>query len=353
MIQKERVIIVGGGLSGILLSYLLLKKNISSIILEASSQCGGRIQTIHGKQNTPLELGATWISTDHIHLLNLLEDLNMTLFPQHVDGKSFFQTHQDRPIQEFYVPASEHPSYRISGGTNSIIHRLIQEFPKNRIKLNTPALKIEEKGTKLMIRSTEDRHFEGEKVVLCMPPQLIDSSIQFSPNLPHKIAQILPNVQTWMAGSMKFVIEYSSNFWRNQGFSGMLFSHVGLIMEMHDHNNIENDKFGFTGFLRPESNLYSPEKRKEMVLNQIVNILGESAYQATFYADKIWDDKFLLNGAAPIAQPHLNNGHRVFQDAYFNEKLYFSNTETSSVHPGYMEGAVISALKTAEKIAQK
>jgi len=33
-----------------------------------------------------------------------------------------------------------------------------------------------------------------------------------------------------------------------------------------------------------------------------------------------------------------------------NGKLYFSGTETATEYPGYMEGAIISALKMAEII---
>ena len=48
MNEKQRIVIIGGGLSGLTLAYLLTKRNIDFIILEASSRLGGRIQTVTG-----------------------------------------------------------------------------------------------------------------------------------------------------------------------------------------------------------------------------------------------------------------------------------------------------------------
>ena len=70
MKQHERIIIVGSGLSGLTLAYLLAQKNIETTVLEASSRIGGRIQTIKGALETPLELGATRFSKEHVNLLS-------------------------------------------------------------------------------------------------------------------------------------------------------------------------------------------------------------------------------------------------------------------------------------------
>lgn len=72
-----KVIIVGGGLSGLTTSYLLSKKNIQVTILEASSRLGGRIQTIKGSLDTPMELGATWFSEMHQNLISLIDTLGL------------------------------------------------------------------------------------------------------------------------------------------------------------------------------------------------------------------------------------------------------------------------------------
>lgn len=350
MNQDERIIIVGSGLSGLTLAFLLAQKNIETTVLEASSRIGGRIQTIKGALETPLELGATWFSDIHINLLSLIEELEIKKYPQYSKGISIFQTKSFEPPQKFFVPESETPSYRLVGGTQVIIDALSQRIASKNIHLHTKVTNIKEVGDELIIETSNGQNLNADKIILCIPPQLAGSQIKFSPELPNTISRILPNVQTWMAGSIKFVLEYPDAFWRNENYSGMLFSHSGIVTEMYDHTNFEENKFGFTGFLNGGAASYSEEERKEFVLKHLKELLGEKALKPTAYFDKIWTDEFISGGNQSIQKPHQNNGHPLLQESYLNEKLFFSGTETSPEFPGYMEGAVISAIKISDKI---
>lgn len=350
MKTNEKIIIIGGGLSGLTLAYLLSKKNIKSTILEASDRLGGRIQTIKGISETPLELGATWFSDMHSNLLSLIDELSLKKYPQYSKGKSLFQTKSFEPTQEFYVPESENPSYRIANGTQSLISALATKIPVENIHLNTKVIAINEIDDKIIIEIADGREYEADKVIICIPPQLAASQIDFSPSLDESLAEILPSVQTWMAGAIKFTLEYSEPFWRNEGYSGMLYSHAGIVVEMYDHTNFEEDKYGFTGFLNGGAASYSQEVRKEFVLRQLEELLGIKALNPIAYFDKIWTDEFILSGNPVIHRPHQNNGNPLLQMEYMNKKLLFSGTETATEYAGYMEGAIIAVKKTFKKI---
>ena len=347
-INTENITIIGGGLSGLTLAYLLSKKKYSTTILEASSRLGGRIQTIKGNLGTPLELGATWFSELHPNLLSLLDELGLKKYPQFSKGKSFFQTKSFEPPQEFFVSESDSPSYRIAGGTFQLIDTLSQKLPKENIKLSTKVTAITESENELQVEISNGEILKASKVILCLPPQLV-SQINFNPALPENISSILPTVQTWMAGSIKFVLEYKKPFWRENGYSGMLYSHSGIVPEMYDHSNYEEDKFGFTGFLNGGANSYSGEVRKELVLRQLSELFGSEILNFISYTDKIWTDEFILNGNQIIQRPHQNNGHILLQKSYMNDRLFFSGTENSTEYGGYMEGAVRSAMNIADK----
>ena len=346
--KTENIIIIGGGLSGLTLAYLLSKKNYNPTVLEASSRLCGRIQTVKGNLETPMELGATWFSDMHPNLLNLIDELGLKKYHQFSKGKSFFQTKSFEPPQEFFVSESESPSYRLAGGTQQLIDTLAQRIPKENIKLNTRIAAVTEVENELLVETSQGEKLKASKVILCLPPQLASSQINFLPALSDNIATILPTVQTWMLGSIKFVMEYRNPFWREKGYSGMLYSHAGIVTEMYDHTNSQEDKFGFTGFLNGSASSYSQEVRKEFALRQLAKLFGDEILNPISYTDKIWADEFISGGNQLIQRPHQNNGHVLLQESYMNNKLFFSGTETATQFGGYMEGAVISAMKIAE-----
>jgi len=347
---NERIIIIGGGLSGLTLAYVLSKRTISATVLEASSRLGGRIQTIRGTIGTPLELGATWFSDMHPNLLALIDELGLTQYPQFSEGISLFQTRSFEPPQKFFVPEGEMPSYRLAGGTQMLIDTLVQKLSGKAILTSTKATAIDETESGIAVQTAGGETMHAAKVIICIPPQLAAKQLTFSPGLPDALGTVLPNVQTWMAGAVKFVLEYDRPFWRKNGYSGMLYSHAGIITEMYDHTSFEENKFGFTGFLNGSAASYSSEVRKEFVLSQLGGLLGEQALKPAAYFDKVWTDEFILDGNQVIQRPHQYNGHPLLQQSYMNGKLFFAATETASEFPGYMEGAVIAAQSAAERL---
>lgn len=352
MESTTQVVVIGAGLSGLYLSYLLNEQDIDFVLLEAGSRPGGRIHTVTGPLNTPLELGATWFSDIHVHLLSLISELGLTKYPQFSHGMSLFQTKSFEPPQKFFVPASDTPSYRIQGGTAKLIDALCEKLPEQRLRLNTEVSAIEDAGNGMKISTTQGETFYGRKVVICMPPQLVSRKIQFRPALPAALQEVIGAVHTWMAGALKFTLEYHAPFWRKNGYSGMLYSHAGIIMEMYDHTNCEETKFGFTGFLNPGAAAYTPEVRQELVLQQLTELLGDEAARPSAYFDKIWNDKLLQDGSPVIQRPHQHNGHPLLQQSYMNGRLLFCGAETSPSFGGYMEGAVISAQQVFDRLSK-
>lgn len=345
--EKHQVIIIGGGLSGLTLAYLLEQKNYAITLIEASSRLGGRIQTVKGNLETPLELGATWFSEEHIQLLSLLAKLGLKKYEQYTKGVSLFQTNKFEAPQQFSVPEAENSSFRIVGGTARLIDRLKENLLQTKIILNTKVEGISIDQDELIIK-TDQSTIRCAKAIICMPPQLA-ASIQLPNQIPTSLLALLPTVQTWMAGSIKFTMEYERPFWREKGFSGMLYSHVEIIAEMYDHTNFEENKFGFTGFLNSGYASFNQETRKSAVLSQLSKLFGQEALKPTAYFDKVWNDEYIIHDSKIVERPHQNNGHPLLQESYLDGKLFLSGTETSSQFAGYMEGAIRSAYNVAQK----
>ena len=69
-------IIVGGGISGVYMSYVLSKINQHILLVESSNRLGGRIYTLNDKDHN-YELGAARIGEKHTKLLSLIEELGL------------------------------------------------------------------------------------------------------------------------------------------------------------------------------------------------------------------------------------------------------------------------------------
>src|SRR5699024_9176367 len=220
---------------------------------------------------------------------------------------------------------------------------LAQRLSDSNILLNKKVTIIKETEDGIRLETADGTTMDADKVIICIPPQLITKQITFSPGLPDVVSSIFPDVQTWMAGSIKFTLEYANPFWRNNGYSGMLYSHAGIITEMYDHTNFEEDKFGFTGFLNAGAAAYASEVREEFVLRQLTDLLGAKALKHIAYFDKVWTDEYILDGNHVIQHPHQYNGHPLLQQSYMDGKLFFGGAETATEFSGYMEGAVIAA----------
>ena len=70
------LIIIGGGISGLYLAYNLCEKYKNILLLEVSSELGGRIKTDY-IDDFPIEMGAGRFSNHHKNLFKLIKDLNL------------------------------------------------------------------------------------------------------------------------------------------------------------------------------------------------------------------------------------------------------------------------------------
>lgn len=342
------IIIIGAGLSGLLTAYRLKKGGIPFKILETRNRIGGRINTVYGTDNTPVEMGATWFGNQHRHLRALLEELGIEYFEQYMDGTVFFQPFSTSAAESIQIP-SQPPSYRISGGTSNLINTLYRELDEEDILLNQTVKKI--KFLNNSVQVITDKVFEGKRVVLAIPPKLWSKKILFEPNLPDNLMSVAQQTQTWMEDSIKIALTYKQAFWQQENISGTLFSNTGPITELYDHCNHKRSKYALCGFINSSFMQLTYAERRAKVIDQIKNVFGEKAEDFMDYEECIWSKEENTFVASDIAlYPHQNNGNPIFGNSYMEDKLIISSSESASQFPGYMEGAVYSANVNIKKI---
>ena len=340
---KTNIIIIGAGLTGLTLAYYLKQHHINVILVEARDRLGGRIYTKESFGNAPIELGATWISTEHKLLLDLVKELKLDIFDQILGDSAFYEAIPNSPFQLVPLPHSDSPSYRIKNGTKSIIEKLSSKIDSKNIFTNQKVISIQKKGTSI-IAKTNTHIFYGDIVVSTLPPMLFAKSIDLSPPLPKDLLDIANKTHTWMGDSIKIALTYKERFWNKKQLSGTIFSNVGPITEMYDHSNYEESRFALKGFFNNAYFGISKNERLQMALNQLEKYYGLQARNFTSYEETVWkNEPFTSTESTDYIFPHHNNGHSVYQKTYLNNSLYLGGTETSVLSSGYMEGAIHSA----------
>lgn len=344
------IIIIGAGLSGLLTAYRLKKEGIPFKVLEARSRIGGRIHTLYGTNNTPIEMGATWFGSQHNHLIALLKELGIDYFEQYMDDTVFFQPSSTSPAESVQIP-SQPPSYRISGGSSNLINTLCQSLDENDVLLNQSVKKIQ--WHKESVRVITNEVFEGDRVVLSIPPKLWAKRILFDPLLPNNLMNLAQQTQTWMEDSIKIALTYNRPFWRQENRSGTLFSNTGPVTELYDHCNHERSRYALCGFIHSSFKNLDYAERRARVMNQIKDVFGVEAEGFMDYEECIWSrEENTFEESDGSLYPHQNNGSPIFSNSFFDDKLIISSSESASEFSGYMEGAVYSANVTAKKITK-
>ena len=337
------LLIIGGGLTGLTLAYLLRTEKISVRIIEARDRWGGRILTQRNEGAPPQEMGATWLGKKHTALNTLLQELEIDIFEQSLSNTAIYEAISTSAPQLVKLPPNEDPSFRISHGSDTIINALKNHLSEDQLSFNERVLSISDEGDKIKIK-TDRRIINAGTVVSTLPPYLFANTIGVEPALPDAINSLLSNTHTWMGESIKVSLSYNSPFWRSEGLSGTIFSNVGPIPEMYDHSNIKDNLYALKGFFNGAYFSVSKEERLELVLKQLRKYFGDRADEYIHYEEQAWrNEPYTYAPYTSHVLPHQNNGHASFRKTYWDGKLILGGAETADQFPGYMEGAVRSA----------
>lgn len=344
------IVIIGAGLTGLALSYFLKSNGLKISIIEARDRLGGRIYTKHSKYSPPIELGATWVGKQHTEVQKMFTELGIKLFEQELGSYAIYEPISTSPAQVVQLPYNNDPSFRIKGGTDSLINSLASFLVPNNLYTNNKVTTISKEGDQLLV--TTDKHkFKASKVVSTLPPHLLVNTIKFTPSLEQELISVAQNTHTWMGESIKVALTYKSPFWNEHGTSGTIFSNVGPIPEMYDHSNYEKSQFALKGFFNGSYHSVSKKERLELVLSQLEKYYGKVVRDYAYYDETVWkNETYTSTDYTKQVLPHQNNGNVVFKNSYLDNCLFIAGTETESSFGGYMEGAIRSAQKVFNQI---
>ena len=357
--MQTDVLIVGGGLSGLSLARQLQQAGVEYHLVEARSRFGGRIETqaveFQG-QTGYFDTGPAWFWPGQYRMEKLVQELGLTAFLQHAEGKLNFEDERGQvfPGQGY---ASMAGSFRLDGGLSQLADGVRQQLNADACSLGITVTKLEktEAGIDATCLKGQDQAqtIHCQRVVLALPPRVAAERIAFEPQLEGEAIAAMNNIPTWMAGHAKVIAIYEHPFWRDAGFSGDAMSRYGPLAEVHDASPAQGGPYALFGFVAVpvEVRQQRDDLLQQAALEQLARLFGPKLLTPIQVILQDW--AFEPETATPLdAQPLYHHPAYGLPHALANlwqGKLLLGSTEVAANFGGYLEGA----LEAAEMVFQR
>jgi monoamine oxidase len=243
--------------------------------------------------------------------------------------------------------------FRCAAGNQALADRLALAVGSERVRLATPATKVESSGRGVRVTTRAGETLEADDVVVAVPPS-VWSVIAFEPGLPVELTGVqAPGVQTGPV--VKHLVRVDSRVWRatNTAPEAMLENPVALVWESTDGQDVPQGPTlaGFGG--GPVADALRSMTREQR--DSAVKSAYASAFRTT--PDHFGDTRFMswpddpwagcgysfpAPGQVTRAGPILDRGVG---------RVRFAGEHVSLAFIGYMEGALSTGVRAAQRIA--
>ncbi|MGX7244316.1 flavin monoamine oxidase family protein [Enterococcus quebecensis] len=243
---------------------------------------------------------------------------------------------------------------RIVGGPQALANKMAEDYG-TELKFNQVVRTITKMDQLYFVETENGNCYETKFVLMALPPSVINSKITFVPELPTMKKKMLQNVLPGSAS--KYHAVYDKPFWREKGLSGQFNLSQGWIMESIDNSNENREEGIITFFIYGidsiKLNELPEEKRKQLLIKELVRIYGKEASEPKHFLTQDWNEEPFTNGCftgrfAPCG--FIKYGEFIRKET---GGIHWAGTETATVWNGYFEGAVRSGEREAEKIVKK
>ncbi|MDG5486046.1 flavin monoamine oxidase family protein [Mycolicibacterium gadium] len=236
---------------------------------------------------------------------------------------------------------------RITETTQEIAKRLAERLG-DRVVVDAPVRRItqDDNGTTVQ---TDSATIKAKYAIVTVAPAH-RANIEFQPALPEKAAGL---TRTWPMGALsKAFVAYEKPFWRADGLSGEGLTDTGTAFITFDVSPDESGPGILMVFCSPRVfDGFSPEMRRSRVIKQLVDLYGPQAMTPIDYIDHCWGtDSFAPGGPHPAAPPYasVSYGSALIDP---HGRIHWAGTETAGEWAGTMNGAVLTGLRAAERVA--
>ncbi|HLA44343.1 MAG TPA: FAD-dependent oxidoreductase, partial [Aggregatilineales bacterium] len=219
------------------------------------------------------------------------------------------------------------------------------------IHLPAPVRLIEQGNDGVRVKTDDGTFYEANRVIVAIPPTLL-SRIIYRPVLPAYRTQL---IQRAPAGSViKCMAIYESPFWREDGLTGQVICNEGPVRVTYDNSPPDGNPGVLLAFIEGDEarslSRATPMKRRQVVLDALLNFFDRRAAHPIDYFDKDWSADEWTGGCYGA---HFPTGVWTSFGPVLREpigRIHWAGTETATEWNGYIEGAVQSAERVVDEI---
>lgn len=335
------VAVIGAGPAGLNAARILTGTGLGVVVLEGRDRVGGRLWSPGG-----LDLGPSWFWSNEPRINQVVTDTVAATFPQSLDGDALFQN--DQGVQRMDGNPIDAPSGRFAGGMQTLAFGLLASLPGDVVRLGEPVRSVGRSAAGLSVQTTA-AVWTATDVIVAVPPATAVHAIDFGDHLEPALRRVAEHTPVWMGNMAKAVARYERPFWRDRGLAGAAFSHVGPMREIHDMSGPSGDPAALFGFVPLQEGHARPLDTD--IVDQLTALFGDEAAHPIELVVQDWrSEPFTSPPGVERLVSYQHFGHQSYQTPSIDGHLHWASTETSTVTPGHIEGALAASERAARHI---
>ena len=354
---KQKVIVAGGGLSGLVAAYELDKLGFEVKVLEAQSRVGGRVYTIRDfSEGLWADAGAARIPEDHDLTLKYVKEFQLPLIPFYPTENKFmrYRSGQAEPVDwdDFAEATSnvmgiDKPGHwqKIKGG-NDLLPKAFAKRLGSKVVHQAQVVKIAQTENRVQVTFIDAGKTQTEECdrLVCAIPFTMLAKVEISPAFPSQKQEAIKSLRYDSAS--RVMIETRQRFWKSKNLNGFAFG---------DWTEIWDASFGEPGthgiierYLRGgnSSNLIgrSEADRAADSIEKLKPFFPELSSNFVKSVSKCWSEDPWVQGAWAYVGGRLQQAGRASEG-----RIHFAGEHLSDTS-SWMQGALSSGLRVVSEI---
>ena len=354
---KQKVIVAGGGLAGLVAAYELDKLGFDVKVLEAQTRVGGRVRTIREfSEGLWADAGAARIPSDHDLTLKYVKEFELPLIPFYPTENKFLRYRDGRadPVDwDKFAEATSNVMWldkpghwqKINGG-NDLLPTAFARKLGAKIMYQAPIVKIAQATDKVQVSFTEGGRTRTEDCdrLVCAIPFTMLARVEVTPAFSSDRQDVIRRLRYDSAS--RVMIETKQRFWINNKLNGFAFG---------DETEIWDASFGEPGTHGLLERYMRSGRSTDLIGRSEADRAADSIEKlSTFFPElrsnfvksysKCWsEDPWVLGAWAHV-------GGRRQQAARESEgRIHFAGEHLSD-NSSWMQGALQSGLRVVSEI---